>query len=98
MKPTDKINPEIAMDQTFDTFLKNEFEHMANHNHALFFQQMDTAAFTASVMERINKESGTTATCTQPEKQLQKEETDDIVAPLYCSKQKERTPMKSKKI
>lgn len=98
MKPTDKINPEAATNQNFDTFLKNEFEHMANHNHSLFFEQMDAAAFTASIMERINKESETAAKCAEPENQLQKEEDNHIVAALYCSNQKERTPMKSKKI
>ncbi len=55
MNVTHKTNPETAADQSFDGFLKNEFETMAN-NRPFFSEQADAAAFTAEIMERITRE------------------------------------------
>lgn len=96
MTPTDKMNPETAADQYLDQIIREELTQLSPDCQR-FLTQTDTAAFTEHIMEQIGREEET-AERAQREKRLSEEEEMDIVTPLYCRQEKERKPMKSKKI
>lgn len=96
MNQREKINPETAADQNLDRLIREELAALSPDCER-FLTKTDTAAFTERIMERIGREEET-AKRAPKEKHLPEEEEIDLITPLYCRKEKEKKPMKSKKI